>query len=154
MKNDENYQAELDVSKEMVRDYIGALAKHGFEYKEASFSHSDLTGNSVQFLFLAKKTSTSLKINYNPSLNNMRRLFVVTLERSGEKERLYLDQYLKLHNRDDILLFLIDSGRVLEMRTFWDRFFGALESLFSNELKPVIDGTRWVGTPFDWAGYK
>ena len=154
MKKEENYQAELDISREMIRDYSATLAEHGFEYKETHISHSDLTGDSIQFTFVTKKTGISMKINYNPSLNNMRRLFAAIIEKNGEKQRLYLDQYLKIHKRNDLLAFFMDRGRVLEMRAFWNGFFGVLESLFSNELKEVIEGRRWEGTPFDWDGYK
>jgi len=154
MQNAVSYQAELDHSKVLIRDYVPMLGKHGFEYEKTEVVQSALTGDSIQFTFFNKKTATSMRISYSPSLNNMRRLFVVTLKRSGEREQLFLDQYLESHKRSDLLPYFMDGGRVLEMRVFWNGLFGDLDSLFSNELKEVIVGTKWEGTPFDWDGYK
>jgi hypothetical protein len=154
MQKEENYQTELDASKEMIRDYMGMLAKYGFELDETKLSHSDLTGDSIIFGFVIIKIGIKMTISYNPTLNNVRRHFVVSLEKKGEKERLYLDQYLENKKRHDLLASFLDRGRVLEMRVFWNVFFEVLDALFSSDLKGVIEGKKWIGTPFDWQGYK
>lgn len=147
-------QSELALSEEIMRDYVGMLVKYGFAYKEAKASHDDLTGDDIRFIFENKKTCVILDISYNPTLNNNRRYLAVTLEKKGEKERLYLDQYLKSQSRNDLLDAFMDRGRVLSLRAFWGRFIGILDSLLANELKGTVEGTRWDGMPYDWDWYR
>lgn len=149
MQDKDSNQLELVLSEQLIREYLSLFTRYGFNYRTAKTIQDELAGNDITFEFINDILNLTIGVTYSPAIGRKPRMFIVMItDRQGQ--RLRLADYLAHHKRSELIPFLTDRGRDIDMRTFWSDFFKVLDVLFTNDLRGVIRGEKWEDIPFDW----
>lgn len=73
---------------------------------------------------------------------------------SHSKSHLYVEDYLKLRNRDSLSEFSKYRDPNTDIRKFAETYLQKLLEVFRTDLKPILDGEPFESTPVDWGDYK
>jgi hypothetical protein len=153
MSNSRDVQGEFKLVEAIMLDNLNFFAMHGLSYVGLNIEHSELTEDTAVFGFRNSSNGIGVEVGFFPGLRDLKRSFSVYITNACG-QNLNVREYLRIHNRQDLLDQFIDQGTDTTIRTFCANFLEALASLFSTQLKKIVDGTDWEIVPFNWKGYR
>ena len=108
----------------------------------------------LKFDFKSRESEREISISYFSDAENSSFLFITTFfEKNGHC--FSLKTWLKENDRKQLINISSKHFKdTISEEDFINQFAVSFEKLCRNELKEVIDGTRWDEVPFDWMGYK
>lgn len=145
--------SELGLAKSLILNHLDVFAKHGLTYRKTTIEHSRLVGDSAVFQFSDIGNGITVELGFLPCLRDRKASFSVFIV-NARGQSLNVREYLRTHDRHDLLNQFTDQGQAVALDTFVTNFLRLIDSLFSTELKDILSGTRWEAVPFDWKGYK
>ena len=144
---------ELELAEQLIHDYLPVFVTRGFSYRQMHVETSKVVADSAVFHFENQSTGMKIRLAYFPPYHDIQRSFVLTItNRRGEK--LYVNEYLRVHKRFDHLEKFTDKGNSTDFKAFWEKFFKSLEDLFSTDLKDILEAKEWENVPFNWGDYR
>jgi hypothetical protein len=141
------------IVSEVVRQYAPAFTTHGFEFSGVTREGSPKLERFPTFHFLNKRTGMQIHASFSAARAGRSGGFVVLIE-TPVNRKLDVEDFLKLHGRDDPTKFFTYHDPNTDVRNFADSFFHMLSALLDTDLKPILDGKTFEETPIDWMGYR
>jgi hypothetical protein len=152
--NDSNQsRVELRKIESVVFICRDGFSELGLSYVGAKVVHSKVAGDSETFTFRNPGNGIGVEINIFPGLNERNRGFVAIITRR-DGSALNLNEYLRVHGREDISKRFTNDAPVADIAPFVEANLETLLKLLSTDLRDIIDGVRWESVPIDWKGYR
>jgi hypothetical protein len=141
------------VVDEVVRRYVPRFAAHGFEFTGVTIEGSPKLPRFPIFHFLNKRTGMRIGVSFSAAVEGRNGGFTVLIINPVNR-KLNVNDYLKLHGREELSKFFTYRDPPTDIRSFADSFLQMLCGLLDQDLKPIVDGKTFEETPIDWMGYK
>lgn len=110
------------IVSEIVHEYRGEFTVKGFEFTETTWEGSPKLLRYVVFRFLSKRKGMTIDISFFPAREGHNGGFVVSIIKP-ENHLLNVEDYLKLHGRDDLTHFFTYRDPNTDTRVFAQSFF-------------------------------
>jgi hypothetical protein len=147
---EQSLAVEFAVVDEVVRANAPEFAARGFTLMNVTEGGTPPFVRSTAFHFSHARAGLLLDLSFFAGGN--RRGFNALISKP-DNGRLDVRDYLKLHGRTETSA-LLTSDDPTTLREFAESAMRVLIGVFDDELKPVVEGTKFESTPFDWQGYK
>lgn len=141
------------IVSEVVRQHAPSFATYGFEFTGASLEGSPKLEQFPDFHFLNKRAGMQIHVSFSAARAGRSGGFVALIENPVNR-KLDVEDFLKLHGRDELTKFFTYRDPNTDVRSFADSFFHMLSALLDTDLKPILDGKTFEETPIDWMGYR
>jgi len=138
---------------EVLHGYSAQFSAQGFEYRATEWEGSPKLGRYPVFKFWNERRSMEFAILFSPALEGRNGGFVAALAKPSN-HLLNVEDYLKLHGREELTHFFTYREPSTDIRAFAQAFFQMLVGVMRSELASILDGRVWEDTPIDWQGYK
>jgi len=142
------------VVSKLIHLYGPRFASHGLEFVGVVLKKTVLSEQAFpSFHFQSQRTGLQVEISFSSATKDLNGGFLVWIIKPVER-LLNLEDYLKLHGREELTKMFAYRDPATDVRNFADSFLQMLCTLFDNDLKAILDGTTFEETPIDWMGYK
>jgi hypothetical protein len=146
-------EAALEAVPPLIERRSKVLVGRGYDLEGVLTVPGQGTADHVVMTFVNPKNGRGVEIAYFPPYKSRRRTFVVSFD-TGGKRRFYLRDYLKAHDRQDLVAWLNAEADNPDIGVYWDDFFKKLDTLFSTLLEDIVEGRSWEDVPFEFGDYK
>jgi hypothetical protein len=141
------------VVNEVVRQYGPRFATHRFELTGVTLEGSPKLQPFPVFHLLNKQSGMRIDISFFAATGGLNGGFTVLILKPGNR-KLDVEDYLKLHGREEPTNFFRYRDPITDVRSFANSFLQMLCGLLDEDLKPILDGKIFEETPIDWMGYR
>jgi len=143
----------VSVLEERLANGFGCLRSLGYNLLPARSEQSALLGEQWIFRLECPELRRALDIYFSygsKGVDMMASAFVVALEDG----HFGVDDYLRAHDRPDLLEKICSSARPNEQEFYIQNYLSELESICCSVLLPILSGEYWEAVDFDWRGYR
>jgi hypothetical protein len=144
---------EFAIVDQAVREHASCFSRHGFQLTGVTLPGSARLPRFPVFHFQNKRTFMDINVSFYAAPGRPNRGFNVLIVKPVNR-KLNLEDYLKLHGRDDLAERFSCPDLTVDLREFAEAFLDMLCGLLDKELQPILEGKTFEETPIDWMGYK
>ena len=141
------------IVNEVVRQHASSFGRYGFELTGVTLEGSPKLQPFPVFHLLNKRTGMRIDVSFFAATGRLNGGFTVLIIKPVNR-KLDVEDYLKLHGREELTTFFNYREPTTDVRRFADSFLQMLVGLLNKDLKPILDGKLFEETPIDWMGYK
>ena len=144
---------EYAIVRDALYQHLAEFAAYGFEFVGATLEGSLELERFPMFRFRNQRTGMAIAISFFAARDGLNGGFTALLIKPVNR-KLDVEDYLKLHGREELSKYFRYRDPKTDVRAFADAFFQMLCDLLGKELQPILTGKTFEETPIDWQGYK